>query len=121
MMTPELLAYLSDPNRLWALPDGYLREYVALAEAYTGPPLEARAPGSTARAEGGLAVLSVSGPIDYRPSFFTALFGGAAVTTICSEFRRAVADPDVKAVLFAYDSPGGNVMGVPELAAEIMA
>lgn len=121
MKVPELVAFLSDPERLWALPGGYVAKYLALAEAYDGPTLEARAPGSAMRAEGNVAVLSVSGPIDYRPSFFSALFGGAAVTTLQSDFRAAMADPGVKAIVLAFDSPGGSVHGIQEFAGEILA
>lgn len=120
-MIPELVAYLSDTERLWALPNGYLHDYLMLARSYDGPALEARAPGSAIRADGNVAVLNVSGPIDYRPSIFTALFGGAAITDLRASFQQAMADPGVKAVLFAIDSPGGSVHGVSEMAGEIMA
>lgn len=121
MKLDELVAFLGDPERLWALPAGYLPRYLARAEAYDGPPLEAVARGSAMRAEGNVAVLGVSGPIDYRPSFFTALFGGAAITSLQRDFRQAMDDPGVKAIVLAFDSPGGSVIGVSELAAEIAA
>ncbi len=121
MTHPELMAFLSDAGNLWALPHGYLDSYRAEARTYTGPALEARAPGSVSRVDGNVGVIGISGPIDYRPSIFTALFGGAAVTSIRADFRQAMADPNIKGVLFALDSPGGTVTGIPELVGEILA
>ncbi len=121
MKLPELVAFLSDPERLWALPTGYLQRYLASAEAYDGPIVEARAPGSGMQANGNVAVLNVAGPIDYQPSIWTAIFGGAAITTLRSDFRQALADPGVKAIVLLFNSPGGSVSGVSEMAGEILA
>jgi len=73
------------------------------------------------RASGSVAVIGVNGPISYRPNIFTALFGGAAITSIQSMFRQAMADDSVKAIVMSYDTPGGTITGLSELANEIMA
>lgn len=67
----------------------------------------------------GVAVINVSGPITYRDSFFSYYFGGASVERMQAQFRTALADPAVTAILFRVDSPGGTVDGVPEFGTEI--
>jgi signal peptide peptidase SppA len=49
----------------------------------------------------------------------TAMSGGTSVDQLTSQFRDALADPEVGAILFDVDSPGGSVDGITELANEI--
>lgn len=44
---------------------------------------------------------------------------GTSVDQISAEFDAALANPQVDAILFDVDSPGGPIGGVPELAAKI--
>jgi signal peptide peptidase SppA len=44
---------------------------------------------------------------------------GTSVQQFTQEFRQAVNDPNVKAIVIDVDSPGGSVSGVDELATEI--
>lgn len=46
---------------------------------------------------------------------------GSTAEGIQQRFRAALADPAVGSIVFDHDSPGGNVQGIPELAAEIRA
>jgi signal peptide peptidase SppA len=117
----DLIAFLSDPNQLWATSETDLLLMRMAAHAYDGPVLEAKAPGSSMQTRGRVAVLNISGPIAYKPSFFTALFGGSAVLEIQQAFRAAMQDDSISSVLLALDTPGGTVSGVPELAEEIRA
>ncbi len=75
----ELMAYLTDHNRLWAIDESYLLRYKAAAEAHNGIWLEARAPSSSMAMAGNVALIDVSGPISPRATIFTELFGGAAM------------------------------------------
>jgi len=73
----------------------------------------------------GVAIISVYGPI-YRHSspindFMSYLFGGISVDAISRYLRSAVADPDVRSILFRFDSPGGEAAGIAELAGKIRA
>ena len=70
---------------------------------------------------GDVAVIDVTGPISHRESFFSAFFGSATVERMQAQFRAALTDHHVKAIVFRSDSPGGTVSGVPEFAAEIAA
>ncbi|WP_132254727.1 S49 family peptidase [Methylobacterium segetis] len=47
--------------------------------------------------------------------------GGTSTERVSNSFRDALDDPAVKAIVFDVDSPGGNVHGVQELAAQIRA
>jgi signal peptide peptidase SppA len=45
--------------------------------------------------------------------------GGTSTEKLTSSFRSALNDPNVKAIVFDVDSPGGYTDGIPELADEI--
>jgi len=69
----------------------------------------------------GLAVINVEGPIMPKGNLLTEVSGATSIEGLQSEFRAALADPDVKAIVFNIDSPGGSAELVPELASEILA
>jgi len=68
-----------------------------------------------------VAVLSIRGPITHHSEggLLAALFGETTYDSIGAEFRTAMADEAVRAIVLDIDSPGGTVAGAPELAAEI--
>jgi signal peptide peptidase SppA len=66
-----------------------------------------------------VAVIPVIGPVSYRSDWFSEMFGGAAVSSIANQLRRAAADPNVTVIVMPIDSPGGSVYGLQELAAQI--
>lgn len=68
---------------------------------------------------GTVAVLPIYGVITKRANLMSQFSGGCSVEKLTAQFRAALADPSVKAVVFDVDSPGGGVDGVDELAAEI--
>jgi signal peptide peptidase SppA len=70
---------------------------------------------------GNVAVIPLSGFLSQKPSLFSALFGGTSVQAFAREVVSALADPSVGAVVMDVDSPGGEVFGVPEAAAQIRA
>lgn len=72
-------------------------------------------------APGGVGVLPVMGPLTYRRSLFTMIFGGTPVTELRAELAQMAADPAVERIVLYFDTPGGSVAGIPELAAEIRA
>ena len=66
----------------------------------------------------GMAVLPVMGGLIYRG------YGWSWRTTygqVRKQFREALVDPEVSAILFDIDSPGGEVAGVMDLVDEIYA
>ncbi len=68
---------------------------------------------------GAVAVVNVFGPIVQHASMFSDISGMASTEAITGNFRAAMGDPNVKAVVLNIDSPGGGVYGVMELADEI--
>jgi signal peptide peptidase SppA len=72
----------------------------------------------------GIAFINVRGVIARRGgsvSFFGMTFSWEGQDTIRAAIAMAMQDPDVKAVLLSFDSPGGTAAGVKELADFIAA
>jgi signal peptide peptidase SppA len=70
---------------------------------------------------GSIAVLPLYGIINQRVSGDVSGPSGTSVQEFTQQFRQAVNDPNVTAIIIDVDSPGGTVSGVDELAAEIYA
>lgn len=68
---------------------------------------------------GGVAQLSLSGPMSKGGS--PSLFDGASTVALRRQVRQAANDPDVTAILLRVDSPGGEVAGTGDLAADVRA
>lgn len=83
--------------------------------------LAAAPPRARRESAGVIAVIPVHGVIVPRASLFTEMSGATSVEGLARSFREAMASPDVGALVFDVDSPGGMVDGIPEFAAEIRA
>jgi len=68
---------------------------------------------------GDVIVLPLFGTINKRMDMMTQISGGTSIEKFSKDFRDAVANPNIKAIVINIDSPGGGVFGVPELADEI--
>ncbi len=68
---------------------------------------------------GGVALLSVDGVIAPKANLFTQISGGVSAQLLERAILQAIDDPQVTAMVLAIDSPGGNVHGVPEVAAAV--
>jgi len=81
----------------------------------------AAAPRITPKTPGMVALIPVYGVISHRMNMMQDVSGGGgtSVEKLTSTYRAALNDPNVKAIVFDVDSPGGAVDGVPELADEI--
>jgi len=76
----------------------------------------------TAQPVQGVAVLPLHGIIAPRAAMLEQTSaGGTGLDRYMGAFRAAMADPDVGTIVMDIDSPGGQVDGVPEAAAEIRA
>jgi capsid assembly protease len=113
---PAMLAVIEEIVRLRAagspLTDDEIETRVAAAT--NGP----RRGGLRAQ---GVAVIPVYGVITQRMNLMTAMSGGTSIEQLTAQFREALADPEVGAIVFDVDSPGGSVEGITELATEIRA
>jgi len=66
-----------------------------------------------------IAVLPLFGMISRRANMMTDFSGGTSVAKFTNQFRAAMNEPEIGAIVIDIDSPGGGVFGVDELAAEI--
>jgi signal peptide peptidase SppA len=100
------------------LSDEEIEGRVRAASTQNGPRAQSRG----SRAKGGaVAVIPVYGPISQRQNIMSANSGGTSIEGLTQDFRDAMADEDVSGIVFDFDSPGGTIDGVGELAAEIRA
>lgn len=117
-LQPSMLAVIEEIVRLRAagtpLAPDELEQRVAAARSANGPR------SGPARAQG-VSVIPIYGVLAQRMDLMQAMSGGSSLESIAQAFREAQADPDVGAIVFDVDSPGGSVEGVTELAAEIRA
>jgi signal peptide peptidase SppA len=66
---------------------------------------------------GSVAVISLVGPMSKNGG--RSLSSGASTVDLRRQVRLAAADPDVTAMLLRIDSPGGQIAGTPDLAADV--
>lgn len=85
-------------------------------EARLGRPL-AREDQRYALNDGGVGVLQISGVIAPKSNLFMEVSGGMSLQKASVQMESAAIDPNVKSLVIAADTPGGNVLGVPEFAA----
>jgi ClpP class serine protease len=78
-----------------------------------------RIDGSRAVLRGNVAIIPVVGPIVRRADMFTEMSGMQSLETIVTDLRVTLETPEAEAILFAMDTPGGEVTGISELAAHI--
>lgn len=69
----------------------------------------------------GVAVIPITGPIIKGANIFQRISGATSPETISRQFSMASSMDDVSAIMLHVDSPGGQVLGVAELASQIFA
>lgn len=66
---------------------------------------------------GGIATVPIQGVLMQSPDLFEQIFFGAVdMLQVGSSVRAAAQDDSVRGIILNIDSPGGTVMGTPELA-----
>ena len=70
---------------------------------------------------GGVAVLPIHGTLVHRADGLDAMSGLIGYNRIAAQFQAAMEDPKVRGIVLEFDSHGGEVAGVFELAGQIMA
>ncbi len=108
----------------WAILPAKLEEIRAfLARKAAGEPMPeyhaAARPG--VQMAGRVAILPVFGVISQRAGMLEKASGGVSAEELGATLDNLVSDKAVKAVVMAFDSPGGSVAGIPELASKIRA
>ncbi len=64
----------------------------------------------------GVAVIPVTGPLFRYANLLTAICGATSYEVLATDFNKALANPNIKAIVLDVDSPGGEVNGCSELA-----
>jgi capsid assembly protease len=80
----------------------------------------ARQPTVSGRA-GTVAVIPIYGMLSHRMNLLADTSGGTSMQAVTKSFRQTVADPEIAGIVLDFDTPGGSVRGVQELADEIFA
>jgi ClpP class serine protease len=88
------------------------RADLATIEANLGRPLDNKAP-SYQVMPNGVAVLTVSGVMAPRMNMLMQVSGGISTQHLTAQLEAIAADPSARSALIVWDSPGGNVLGVP--------
>lgn len=86
-------------------------------EAQIGKPLDNKK--KTYEVQEGIAIIPIEGVLAKRANLFMRISGGTSMQLLEKDIDDAIADPDVKSLLFLIDSPGGTVDGTQELANHI--
>ena len=73
------------------------------------------------KAGGGVVVIPIVGVITQRANLLSEYSGGTSTEKLAAQIDQALASADVGAIVFDVDSPGGDISGVPEIAAKIYA
>ncbi len=114
-------------NQPWVIQEEGLKLILEIAQRNHEPDFEAVAQKIAERSENnqllqkrdGVAILNVVGPIVRYANIFTMISGGTSVSELATGFRAALDDSSVRGIVLNFDSPGGEVAGISELASVI--
>lgn len=121
-----LQAALAEP---WAITAEGLELVISVASRESEPSIEAleayrakHVPSSERlMRRGAVAILDVQGPLFNRANIFTSISGVTSYDMLRRDLQAALDDPSVEAIVMRYDTPGGAVADVDELAKAIRA
>jgi len=97
------------------------RDHTADFEAVAARQAKTSDQGGVLEMRGSTAIVNVSGPIFRYSNIFTDISGASSIDTMAIAFEKARANSQVQSILLNIDSPGGEVSGVAEFAAQIYA
>lgn len=106
----------------WAITEPALRQIIEIAERETDiEAVETRIgkPLMNTRAvtiRNGVAIIPITGPIFRYANLFTRISGATSIDELATDFGAAIDNPEVRAILFRIDSPGGTANGPGEFA-----
>lgn len=117
-------AWEAAANEPWAITETSLQTILQIAARENGDDLEAVAaklgrPLQNTRSvtiRDGVANIPVAGPIFRYANVFTEISGATSISELATDFRVAMDNPDVKAIILNMDSPGGQVTGTAEFS-----
>lgn len=114
-------------SELWAITPEALQQIDAIAHGFGDPEAVAAKLGKplansrNVTVRDGVAIVPFIGPVFRYANLFSEISGATSIQTLATDFQTAVDDPNVKAIILEIDSPGGQVSGVSEFAAQVRA
>jgi len=75
----------------------------------------------TVKQRGSVALMTIKGTISRYDSWMNYILGGTAVEDMALDFQAALDNPNVKAIVLNFDTPGGDARGINEFAEIIRA
>jgi signal peptide peptidase SppA len=98
-------------------------DYMAKSPNIHNPDMEAFENARSSRVElyqaGSDAIIPVTGPLSYKYDFFTWLMDGSSYQMITAQINAAEKEDSVERIVLSMDTPGGDVVGMPEMAEAI--
>ncbi len=70
---------------------------------------------------GSVAIIPILGVISPRMNMLSDISGGTSIEALSKQLRMIMQNDSVKTIVLNVHSPGGNVMGIQEFAAELFA
>lgn len=130
MRYAHILSYVAGTP--WAILPEKMAEIMAVlafrasGQAFTTEEIQARIGGGEPEAadvsrSGAVAVIPVRGVIAHRMGSMTDTSGGTSCERIARMIDQVAADPNITTIAYDFDTPGGTVPGVQELAARMYA
>ncbi len=130
MRYQRVAVYVADT--LWAMHPSKLGELVAVlafraaGHEYTDAEIAARIGDAGSRpsapsSRGAVAVIPIRGVIAHRMSGMEDTSGGTSCEQIGRMIDQVAADPSIGTIVYDFDTPGGTVPGIQELAAKMFA
>lgn len=62
------------------------------------------------------AIIQVTGPLSYKYDFWSWFMGGSSYQGIMAQLSSAINNTEVQRIVMLYDTPGGEITGLPEAA-----
>jgi signal peptide peptidase SppA len=130
-MKYELIAHYVASN-LWAMQSSKMAEFIrvlafrAAGHEFTADEIKARigdggGGSSDTTTQGSVAVIPVRGVIAHRMGSMDDTSGGTSCERIGAMIDQVAADPSIPTIVYDFDTPGGTIPGVQELAAKMFA
>jgi len=123
-ITPDALQMIAGiiarhdlPDASKGEPDFVKRDYALMA----GPGAQRLAGTQRAFVIDGVAIIPITGPIFPRANMMTEMSGATSITMLQNDYRTAIENKDVGAILLLMDTPGGAVSGINAFADAVAA
>ncbi len=117
MPKKTLLKLQAASDNLWAMQPGAFSAFMEMLQMEAKSPFDETQEAGLCKTKDGVALIPVDGVI-LRQQFWGF---GAGLRETSTALAEALADPQVRAILFCVCSPGGQARGVKELADAIFA